>query len=46
VRKMLEIGIGCKSVMGESYENGASLRMWADYYPDAENYGLDIRSDA
>ena len=46
VRKVLEIGIGCKAVMGEAYENGASLRMWAEYFPDAEIYGLDIRPDA
>jgi hypothetical protein len=46
VRKVLEIGIGCKSVMGEAYENGASLRMWAEYFPEAEIYGLDIRAEA
>lgn len=46
VRKVLEIGIGCKEVMGEAYENGASLRMWAEYFPDAEIYGLDIRAEA
>jgi hypothetical protein len=46
VRRMLEIGIGCKAVMGEAYENGASLRMWAEYFPDAAIYGLDIRPDA
>lgn len=46
VRKMLEIGIGCKEVMGATYENGASLRMWAEYFPNAEIYGLDIRADA
>ena len=46
VRKVLEIGIGCKAVMGDAYENGASLRMWAEYFPDAEIYGLDISPDA
>lgn len=46
VRKVLEIGIGCKEVMGEAYENGASLRMWAEYFPEAEIYGLDIRAEA
>jgi hypothetical protein len=47
VRKMLEIGIGYKGLFGtETYENGASLRMWAEYFPDAEIYGLDIRPDA
>ena len=46
VRKVLEIGIGYKGLLGEVYENGASLRMWAEYFPDAEIYGLDIRPDA
>jgi hypothetical protein len=46
VRRMLEIGIGCKAVMGEAYEDGASLRMWAEYFPEAEIYGLDIRPEA
>jgi hypothetical protein len=46
VRKMLEIGIGYKGLLAESYENGASLRMWAEYFPDSEIYGLDIRPDA
>jgi hypothetical protein len=46
VRKMLEIGIGYKGLLAESYENGASLRMWAEYFPGAEIYGLDIRPDA
>jgi len=46
VRKMLEIGIGYKGLLAESYENGASLRMWAEYFPAAEIYGLDIREDA
>jgi hypothetical protein len=43
VRKMLEIGIGYKGLMGEAYENGASLHMWAEYFPEAQIYGLDIR---
>jgi hypothetical protein len=46
VRKMLEIGIGYKGLLAESYENGASLRMWAEYFPEAEIWGLDIRPDA
>jgi hypothetical protein len=46
VHKVLEIGIGYSGLLGEKYENGASLRMWAEYFPDAEIYGLDIRPDA
>lgn len=46
VRKVLEIGIGYNGLLAETYENGASLRMWAEYFPDAEIYGLDIRPDA
>jgi hypothetical protein len=46
VRKMLEIGIGYKGLLAESYPNAASLFMWAEYFPDAEIYGLDIREDA
>lgn len=46
VRKVLEIGIGYSGLLGEKYESGASLRMWAEYFPDAEIYGLDIRPDA
>jgi tRNA G46 methylase TrmB len=32
VKRVLEIGIA----------SGGSLRMWADYFPDAEIFGLDI----
>ena len=46
VRKMLEIGIGYKGLLGEKYQNGAGLRMWAEYFPEAEIYGLDLREDA
>lgn len=45
VRKVLEIGIGYKGLMTNEYPNGASLLMWAEYFPDAEIYGLDIRPD-
>ena len=47
IRKMLEIGIGSPdSVAGAGTVcNGASLRMWEDYFPDAAVWGLDIRGD-
>lgn len=34
IRRVLEIGV----------YNGASLRMWQDYWPEAEIFGLDIES--
>ena len=46
VRKVMEIGLGWPGLMHRAYEAGASLRMWAEYFPEAEVYGLDIRPDA
>lgn len=44
ITKLLEIGIGTASTMThvEDYRPGASLRMWADYFPAADIYALDI----
>lgn len=36
VRKVLEIGV----------QKGASIRMWQEYFPSAEIYGLDIAASA
>jgi spermidine synthase len=36
IRRVLEIGIG------EKKYNAPSLRMWAEYFPQAEIYGCDI----
>jgi predicted O-methyltransferase YrrM len=36
IKKMLEIGIG------EKKYSAPSLRMWAEYFPEAEVYGCDI----
>lgn len=43
VLKVLEIGIGTLETMSHvpEYKPGASLRMWKDYFPSAEIYGLD-----
>jgi hypothetical protein len=45
VKKVLEIGIGDPSSMadptGKPYIPGASLRMWEEYFPNAELYALD-----
>ena len=42
-RRVLEVGIGSPECMGHvpGYRAGASLRMWADYFPQAEVWGLD-----
>ena len=43
---MLEIGIGNMELMrplvGDSYQPGASLRMWRDYFPKSHIFGCDI----
>lgn len=48
VKRVLEIGIGTPSIMSHvsEYEAGASLRMWRDYFPDADIYGLDRELEA
>ena len=47
VRKVLEIGIGDALEMAWSsapqYHTGASLRMWRDYFPNAQVFGMDIK---
>jgi hypothetical protein len=44
VKKVLEIGIGSPQIMSHmaGYQIGASLRLWAEYFPNAEIYGLDV----
>ena len=48
VTVFLEIGIGNHELMapivGDHYIHGASLRMWRDYFPQAEIIGCDINS--
>jgi hypothetical protein len=53
VRRVLEIGIGHPDLMqgyvdelGLTYETGASLKMWRDYFPNAHIYGLDVNPDS
>jgi demethylmacrocin O-methyltransferase len=44
VKKVLEIGIGDVPGMSNTIPNylpGASLRMWAEYFPNAEIYAID-----
>lgn len=43
-KKVLELGIGSKRMMPtavEHYQVGASLRMWRDFFPNAQIYGVD-----
>ena len=46
VRRLLEIGVGgINSWHGyETTEGGQSLRMWRDYFPNAEIVGIDNQS--
>lgn len=50
IRKVLEIGIGSSSEMAwlncPWYTTGASLRMWRDFFPNAQIYGMDILPEA
>jgi hypothetical protein len=50
---ILEIGLGVtgdrwktRIVQGRNAEGGASLRMWYDYFPDAQIYGFDVNDGA
>jgi hypothetical protein len=45
VKKVLEIGLGnpiCPPFPNRAYIPGASHRMWEEYFPNAEIYGLDV----
>jgi SAM-dependent methyltransferase len=47
IRRILEIGIGTPiTMMWPGYIAGASLRMWEEYFPAAEVFGLDIDGSA
>jgi hypothetical protein len=47
VRKLFEIGIGDANEMAwtevPGYITGASLRMWRDFFSNAQIYGMDIK---
>jgi len=48
IKKVLEIGVGnsrIKKVIPQ-YQIGASLRMWRDFFPNAQVYGADILPEA
>ena len=50
IKKIFECGIGTNnpdipSSMGKEYKPGGSLKMWRDYFPNANVYGADIDKD-
>lgn len=48
VKRLLEIGIGYEDLMKPFvpfYVHGASLKMWADLWPEAQIWSCDIRKD-
>ncbi len=50
VSLLIECGIGhfdqnSEVAMSQTYEAGASLRIWRDYFPNARIIGVDIRRD-
>ena len=52
IKKLVEIGIGCTErqqmihVIPRGYKTGNSLRMWRDYFPQADIFGIDIYEEA
>ncbi len=47
IRKVLEVGIGSHRTMRHvpNYVPGASLRMWREFFPNAQVYGADFDRD-
>ena len=57
IKKVLEVGIGYYEMLkygdqsvwdknlGRQYMLGASLKMWRDFFPNAQVYGADIRKE-
>lgn len=47
-KKVLELGVGTLYTMRhtKNYKPGASLRMWRDFFPNAQIYGVDISEEA
>jgi hypothetical protein len=47
IKKVLELGTGTPDTMRiEGYKVGGGLRMWRDFFPNAQIYGADIRPDS
>lgn len=47
-KKVLELGIGTSYTMRHvtGYAPGASLKMWRDFFPNAQVYGVDISEES
>ncbi len=56
VKKVMELGIGYNPKLATAgevydkglkrmYQKGASLKMWRDFFPNAEIYGVDIKPE-
>lgn len=48
IKRLLEIGIGYEDLMKPfvpHYVHGASLKMWEEYFPEAEIFACDIREE-
>ena len=50
IKKVFECGIGSNKInfpssMGKDYTPGASLKIWRDYFQNAQIYGADLDSD-
>lgn len=48
-RKILELGVGSRVTLQrvpKQYQRGASLRMWRDFFPHAQIYGVDLSPTA
>ena len=48
IKKVLEIGVGDNTIKNftPEYKVGGSLRMWRDFFPNAQIYGADIVPEA
>ena len=47
IKKVLELGTGTPKTMRiDGYVTGAGLRMWRDFFPNAQIYGADILRDS
>lgn len=48
IKKVLEVGIGYYDTMRHisKYKVGASLKMWKEFFPNAQIYGADIAPEA
>ena len=46
VKKLLEMGVGLAKYKNPYYVVGAGLRMWRDFFPNAQIFGADIAGES